>query len=135
MHIAHLPFIILPTHQARNALGASLGKAAVLALRAILTHRKSLELAHQQIRYGKHHLAFSSRVGNRGDLILEIDLGDPDLCKRLFTEDELRRAAQQRREKRKSARRARPSTQPPGRRRMVAAISPSARIDEWTPRP
>jgi len=66
-------------------------------LRAILTHRKSLEVAHQQIRYGKHHLAFSSRVGSCGDLIVEIDLGDPGLDKRLFTEDELRRSEQQRR--------------------------------------
>ena len=101
MRAAHLPFIIVPTHQARNALGASLGKAAVLALRAILTHRKSLEVAHQQIRYGNHHLAFSSRVGSRGDLIVEIDLGDPGLDKRLFTEDELRRSEQQRRGNRK----------------------------------
>ena len=101
MRVAHLPFIIIPTHQARNALGASLGKAAVLALRAILTHRKSLEVAHQQIRYGNHHLAFSSRVGSLGDLIVEIDLGDPGLDKRLFTEDELRRSEQQRRGNRK----------------------------------
>ncbi len=101
MHTAHLPFVIIPTHQARNALGASLGKAAVLALRAILAHCKSLEVAHQQIRYGKHHLAFSSRVGSRGDLILEIDLGNPALDKRILTEDELRRAEQRWRGKRK----------------------------------
>jgi hypothetical protein len=114
MHLAHLPFVIFPTHQARNALGASLGKAAVLALRAILSHRKSLEVAHQQIRYGKHHLAFSSRVGSRGDLIVEIDLGNPGLDNRLFTEDELRRSAQLRRGKRKE-------------RAVVSAVSATAR--------
>jgi hypothetical protein len=92
MHTAHLPFIIVPSHSARAVLGANLPKAAVLALRAILINRKSLEVAHQQIRFGKHQLVFSSRIGSKGDLILELDLGDPRLRERLILENDLRRA-------------------------------------------
>lgn len=92
MHTAHLPFIVVPSHPARAALGANLARAAVLALRAILLHRKSVEVAHQQIRFGRHDLVFSSRIGNRGDLILELDLGDPRLRERLILENDLRGA-------------------------------------------
>jgi len=94
MPTAQLPFFIVASQPARKLLGANLGKAAVVALRAMLFHRKSLEVAHQQVRFGKHELAFSSRIGKNGDLILNLDLGDPALAGRLILENDLRRAEQ-----------------------------------------
>lgn len=92
MNRAYLPFLFIPSHAAANALGRRADRAAVLALKAILQHGKSLEVAHQQIRYGRHDLAFSSRITRNGDLVVELDLGDPRLCHRLVLEEELRRA-------------------------------------------
>jgi hypothetical protein len=93
MNIAYLPFLIMPSHAARSLLGAALPNVAVLALRAILSHRKGLEVAHQQIRY--RNLVFSSRIGARGDLIIELDIGDPRLSNRLVMEEDLRRLERQ----------------------------------------
>jgi hypothetical protein len=94
MDRAYLPIIVIPTHAARHALGSDLRRVALLAVRAILRNRKGIEIAHQQIRFRKHDLAFSSRIGSLGDLILEVDLGDPRLSHRLVLEADLRRASQ-----------------------------------------
>jgi hypothetical protein len=99
MPTAELPFFVVASQSARGLLGPNLGKAAVCALRAILLHRKSLEVAHQQIKFGKHELVFSSRIGSKGDLILQLDVGEPGLGKRLILEDDLRRAERSAREK------------------------------------
>jgi hypothetical protein len=88
-----LPIFVIPTHAARQELAADLGKVAVLAMKAILRNRRGIEVAHQQIRYRKRDFAFSSRIGVRGDLIIELDLGDPKLSDRIVLEDDLRRAA------------------------------------------
>ena len=92
MKRAHLPFLIVPSHAVATLVGRDLDTVAILALKAILQHRKGLEVAHQQIRYRNHDLAFSSRISRNGDLILELDVGDPRLSKRLVLEEELRRA-------------------------------------------
>jgi hypothetical protein len=73
-------------------LGPDVRKVAVLAAKSILRNKKGLEVAHQQIRFGQHDLAFCSRIGNHGDLILELDIGDPRLGNRLILEEELQRA-------------------------------------------
>jgi hypothetical protein len=91
MKRAHLPFLVVPSHAVAALIGRELEVVAVLALRAILQHRKGLEVAHQQIRYRNHDLAFSSRVSGGGNLMLELDVGDPRLGQRLILEDELRR--------------------------------------------
>ncbi len=57
MKRAHLPFLVVPSHAAAALVGRDLDVVAVLALKAILQHRKGLEVAHQQIRYRKHDLA------------------------------------------------------------------------------
>jgi len=93
MDRAFLPILVFPTHAARQALAADLAKVALLAVKAILRNQRGLEVAHQQIRYRKQDLAFSSRIGAHGDLIIELDLGDPKLSDRLILEDDLRRAA------------------------------------------
>jgi hypothetical protein len=74
MDKAFLPILVIPTHAARRALGADVGKVAVLAAKAIFRNRRGLEIAHQQIRFGDHDLAFCSRIGAQGDLILELDV-------------------------------------------------------------
>jgi hypothetical protein len=88
-----LPIFVIPTLAARQALAADLAKVAVLAMKAILRNRRGIEVAHQQIRYRRRDFAFSSRIGARGDLIIELDLGDPKLSDRIILEDDLRRAA------------------------------------------
>lgn len=92
MQRASLPILMTATPAARALLGGDLAKVAVLALRAILQLRKGIEVAHQQVRYRKHQFAFSSRVGRYGDLILELDVGDPGLSDRVILEADLRDA-------------------------------------------
>jgi hypothetical protein len=92
MHRASLPILTTATPAARKLLGPELPKVAVLAVQAILRHRRGIEVAHQQIRYRKHHFAFSSRIGRHGDLILDLDVGDPALENRIVIEADLRRA-------------------------------------------
>ena len=92
MHRASLPILMRATPAAQRLLGANVPKVAVLAMRAILRHRRGIEIAHQQVRYGKHHFAFSSHIGREGDLILDLDVGDPALEHRLVLESDLRSA-------------------------------------------
>ncbi|WP_295556946.1 hypothetical protein [uncultured Hyphomicrobium sp.] len=89
---AFLPFHVLTSHAVAERLGRKAERAAVLALRAMLQDHRQLEVAHQQIRFGGHHLAFSSRITGRGELVIELDVGDPRLEGRVVLEDELRQA-------------------------------------------
>jgi hypothetical protein len=89
---AFLPFHVLASHAVADKIGRRTERAAVLALRAILQNHRQLEVAHQQILFGGHHLAFSSRITARGDLVIELDIGDPRLEGRLILEDDLKRA-------------------------------------------
>ncbi len=90
MNRTFLPFLFVPSHAAARLIGRDRDKVAVLALRAILKNQKSLEVAHQQIRYRKHHLALSSRITSGGELVVELDVGDARLEDRLVLEEELR---------------------------------------------
>jgi hypothetical protein len=92
MHRASLPILMTASPAVRKLLGPELAKVAVLAVQAILRQRRAIEVAHQQIRYRKHHVAFSSRIGRHGDLILDIDVGDPALENRIVIEADLRSA-------------------------------------------
>lgn len=89
---AFFPIKVLPTQDARRLLQSETATAAVLALRAILAQNKGLEIAHQQIVFRGLHLAFSSRITDRGDIVLDLDVGDPKLAGRIVLEEELRRA-------------------------------------------
>ncbi len=99
MHRASLPILMSATPAARKLLGPNLPTVAVLAVQAILRHRRGIEVAHQQIRYGKYQFAFSSRIGRHGDLILDLDIGDPALESRIVIEAELVRAERAQAEK------------------------------------
>ncbi len=89
----YLPFLFLSSHPLVEAVGGYVRKLAVLALRAVLQHRKGLEVAHQQIAFGEHHVAMSTRITSTGELVVELDIGDPRLLDRLILDDELRQAA------------------------------------------
>jgi hypothetical protein len=90
---AQFPFSCFPTPAVRAAVGPDIGGAAVAALRALLIAGHGFEIAHQQIRYGEHDLAFSCRVTENGELILDIDIGEPGLRDRIVLEADLRREA------------------------------------------
>ena len=87
-----LPFLFLYTHAAGRLLGRDGASVAALAAKAIISHRKSLEIAHQQVRFRGHDFAFSSRITAQGELIIELDVGDPSLGDRIVLEEELRTA-------------------------------------------
>ncbi|MFA6968949.1 MULTISPECIES: hypothetical protein [Bosea] len=87
------PIVVHPSAAVRRLIGPDLDAIAGLALRALLLNQRSIEIAHQQIAYRSHHLAFSSRIGSQGDLIIELDIGDPRLAGRVILEEEIRRAA------------------------------------------
>jgi hypothetical protein len=84
--------VFRPSAAVREAAGPDLGKIARLALEAVLKNGRSLEIAHQQVAYGKVHYALSSWIGNRGQLVLELDIGNAELAGRVILEEELKRA-------------------------------------------
>lgn len=96
MDRAFLTFQYLPSNAVRDKLGADLDRVAVLALRALLVNKRGIEVAHQQIRYREIDLAFSSRVTSAGELVLELDVGDPKFRDRVVLEDDIRKSWQAR---------------------------------------
>ena len=92
MERASLPFLLIASPAARQILGRDLHKVAVLAMQALLRNHRGVEVALQQIDYRKRPIAFSSRIGQLGDLILELDIGDPAFADRLFLEQDFRKA-------------------------------------------
>lgn len=92
MQRSFLPFLFLPTPAASRLLGRRGPDVALLALRAILAHHRSLEVAHQQVRFAGHDFAFSSRITASGDLVVDLDVGRPGLEDRIVLESELRAA-------------------------------------------
>jgi len=95
MQRAFFPFRFVPSHGIVRVLGEDLHAVAIDALRAVIRHAKTLEVAHQQIEIHGHHVALSTRVTDTGELIVEFDLGDPALTDRLITEADFRRASEQ----------------------------------------
>lgn len=92
MDVASLPILLTASPVLREALGSDLRRVAVLAVQAMLRNGRGLEVALQQIDYRKKPIAFSSRIGRYGDLIIEMDVGDPALGERIFLEADLRKA-------------------------------------------
>jgi hypothetical protein len=89
MQRAYFPIIYSASPAVIQRTGPDLHRAVVLALRAILKYSKSLEVAHQQIRFKGQDLAFCSRISGGGDLIIELDIGDARLSGRIILEHEL----------------------------------------------
>jgi hypothetical protein len=92
MDVASLPILLTASPAVREVLGRDLRRVAVLAVQAMLRHGRGLEVALQQIDYRQHPIAFSSRIGRMGDLILELEMGNPALAERIFLEADLRKA-------------------------------------------
>ena len=103
----HAPILIVPTAEAREALGSRLQEAGLSAYREIIVAAKGLEIAHLQFVFGRLTLAVCSRVRRDGVVEIELGLGDPRLPKNSFTAAQMRQA--------EAATRAR-GTSSPGRR-------------------
>jgi hypothetical protein len=88
----HPPVLIVPTTEARQALGSSLQAAGLAAYREIAVAAKGLEIAHLQFAFRRLTLAVSSRVRRDGIIEIEIGLGDPRLPRSTFTTAQMRQA-------------------------------------------
>lgn len=88
---ALFPFHCYMTPAAARMIGPHLSTVAVKALRAVLHNGRGFEIAHQQITWDEHDLAFSTRFNASGDLVLEFDEGAEGLRDRVILEQELRR--------------------------------------------
>jgi hypothetical protein len=86
------PILILPTAEAKQALGRGLRWAGLAAYREIAVAAKGLEIAHLQFAFFDHTLAVCSRVRRDGRVEIEIGLGDPRLPSRCFTAAQIRQA-------------------------------------------
>ena len=86
------PFLLLATHEAQQALGADLGRAAGAAWREIASAAKGFEIAHLQFAFRDLTLAVCSRIRRNGIVEIEMGVGNPRLPKSCFTEAERRRA-------------------------------------------
>jgi hypothetical protein len=86
------PILIVPTAEAREALGALLRPAALAAHREIALAAKGLEIAHLQFVFGKLTLAVCSRVRRDGIVEIEMGIGDPRLPKSSLTAAQMRQA-------------------------------------------
>ncbi len=86
------PILIVPTVEARQALGRRLRWAGLAAYREIAVAAKGLEIAHLQFSFFELTLAVCSRVRRDGIVEIEIGLGDPRLPKNSFTAAQMRQA-------------------------------------------
>ena len=88
----HAPILIIPTAEARGAVGPRLQAAGRAAYREIAVAAKGLEIAHLQFEFGRFTLAVCSRVRLDGVVEIELGLGDPRLPKHSFTAAQMRQA-------------------------------------------
>ena len=86
------PIIVVPTAEARQAVGVHLGAAAQAAFREIAMAAKGLEIAHLQFAFRGLTLAVCSRVRRSGVVEIEMGLGDARLPASCFTAKQLRDA-------------------------------------------
>jgi hypothetical protein len=86
------PILVVPTLEARRALGRDLHQAGLAAYREIAVAAKGLEIAHLQFTFLGRTLAVCSRVRPDGIVEIEIGLGDPRLPARTFTAEQIRQA-------------------------------------------
>jgi hypothetical protein len=87
-----VPLIVVPTNEARAALGVRLREAGLAAYREIAMAAKGLEISHFQFAFHGLTLAVCSRVRRDGIVEIEIGMGDPRLPKSIFTAAQLREA-------------------------------------------
>ena len=86
------PVLVIPTAEARLALGDHLEDAGLAAYREIAVAAKGLEIAYLQFVFHRLTLAVCSRIRRDGVVEIEIGLGDSRLPKSAFTADQMRQA-------------------------------------------
>jgi hypothetical protein len=86
------PVIIVPTTEARVALGVQLRPAALAAWREIARRGQGIEMAHFQVVHMGVTLAVCSRLRQDGVIEIELGLGDPKQAARVIPAEQLRRA-------------------------------------------
>ena len=86
------PVLIVPTAEARQAIGARLRAAGQAAYREVAMAARGLEIAHLQFAFRELTLAVCSRVRRDGLVEIEMGLGDPRRPASLFTARQLREA-------------------------------------------
>lgn len=86
------PVLLVPTAEAKAALGRRLRWAGLAAYREIAVAAKGLEIAHLQFAFFDLTLAVCSRVRRDGIVEIELGLGDPRLPARSFTAAQIREA-------------------------------------------
>lgn len=94
MPVGQMTFVFSLCQRLERAIG-SRNEAQIVAqeaLRHALSRSKSLDIACMHIIYKGLPIAFSTRIGNQGDIILKLEESDMRLASREFGEDELRRA-------------------------------------------
>ena len=88
------PVFIVPNHEARRSLGATVDAAGLAAWKELARRRQGLEMAHFQIVHEGVTLAVSSSVRPDGCIEIEIGLGDPRQAARVIPAFELKRAGE-----------------------------------------
>ncbi len=86
------PVVIVPSAEARAALGIQLRPAALAAWRELGRRGEGLEMAHFQIVHAGVTLAVCSRLRGDGFIEIGLGLGDPRQAARVIPESQLRRA-------------------------------------------
>jgi hypothetical protein len=86
------PILIVPTADAKLAVGVHLQAAGLAAYREIALAAKGLEIAHLQFVFRGLTLALCSRVRRDGIVEIEMGLGDPRLPRSSFTAAQMRQA-------------------------------------------
>jgi hypothetical protein len=86
------PILVVPTAEAKIALGVDLQAAGLAAYREIAIAAKGLEIAYLQFVFHRLTLAVCSRIRRDGVVEIEIGLGDSRLPKSAFTADQMRQA-------------------------------------------
>jgi hypothetical protein len=86
------PVLIVPTADAKQALGVHLQAAGLPAYREIAVPAKGLEIAHLQFVFRGSTLAVCSRIRHDCVVEIEIGLGNPRLPKSAFTAAQMREA-------------------------------------------
>jgi hypothetical protein len=86
------PVVIVPSAEARVALGVQLRPAALAAWRELGRRGQGLEMAHFQIVHTGVTLAISTRVRADGFIELAIGIGDPRMAARVIPEAQMCRA-------------------------------------------
>lgn len=86
------PIVVIPTSDARLALGVHLQAAGLAAYREIAVAAKGLEIAHLQFVFRGSTVAVCSRIRRDGIVEIEMGLGDPRLPKSAFTAAQMREA-------------------------------------------